>query len=164
MLKVFWLRAIYNQEVADRLNLEEKFADEYARCLEDDVFFKADTLEEVAEHYGINAENLVETMDKYNEGIENNNDEFGRTTSMVTMKEGPWFILEGVVSVHHTMGGVEINENAEVLDTEGNVMPGLFAAGEVTGSIHGNNRVGTCAIADITVFGRIAGRNAAAAK
>lgn len=96
--------AIYNQEVADRLNLEEKFADEYARCLEDGVFFKADTLEEVAEHYGINAENLVETMDKYNEGIENNTDEFGRTTSMVTMKEGPWFILEGVVSVHHTMG------------------------------------------------------------
>lgn len=156
--------AIYNQEVADRLNLEEKFADEYARCLEDGVFFKADTLEEVADHYGINAENLVETMAKYNEGIENNNDEFGRTTSMVTMKEGPWFILEGVVSVHHTMGGVEINENAEVLDVEGNVMPGLFAAGEVTGSIHGNNRVGTCAIADITVFGRIAGRNAAAAK
>ena len=156
--------AIYNQEVADRLNLEEKFADEYARCLEDGVFFKADTLEEVAEHYGINAENLVETMDKYNEGIENNPDEFGRTPSMVTMKEGPWFILEGVVSVHHTMGGVEINENAEVLDTKGNVMPGLFAAGEVTGSVHGNNRVGTCAIADITVFGRIAGRNAAAAK
>ena len=156
--------AIYNQEVADRLNLEEKFADEYARCLEDGVFFKADTLEEVADHYGINTENLVETMAKYNEGIENNNDEFGRTTSMVTMKEGPWFILEGVVSVHHTMGGVEINENAEVLDVEGNVMPGLFAAGEVTGSIHGNNRVGTCAIADITVFGRIAGRNAAAAK
>ena len=132
--------------------------------MEDGVFFKADTLEEVADHYGINAENLVETMAKYNEGIENNNDEFGRKTSMVTMKEGPWFILEGVVSVHHTMGGVEINENAEVLDVEGNVMPGLFAAGEVTGSIHGNNRVGTCAIADITVFGRIAGRNAAAAK
>ena len=103
-------------------------------------------------------------MDKYNEGIKNNNDEFGRTTSMVTMEEGPWFILKGVVSVHHTMGGVEINENAEVLNTDGNVIPGLFAAGEVTGGIHGNNRVGTCAISDIVVFGRIAGRNAAAAK
>ncbi len=156
--------AIYNQAVADRLNLEEKFADEYARCLEDGVFYKADTLEEVAEHFGINGENLVETMKKYNEGITNNTDEFGRVTSMVTMEEGPWFILEGVVSVHHTMGGVEINENAQVLDIEGNIIPGLYAAGEVTGGIHGNNRVGTCAIADITVFGRIAGRSAAASK
>ena len=155
--------AIYNQAVADRLNMEEKFADEYAKCLADGVYFKADTLEEVAEHFGINAENLVATMDKYNEGIKNNNDEFGRTTSMVTMEEGPWFILEGVVSVHHTMGGVEINENTEVLDAEGNVIPGLYAAGEVCGGIHGNNRVGTCAISDITVFGRIAGQNAAKA-
>lgn len=101
-------------------------------------------------------------MDKYNEGIKNNNDEFGRTTSMVTMEEGPWFILKGVVSVHHTMGGVEINENAEVLNTKGKVIEGLFAAGEVTGSVHGNNRVGTCAISDITVFEHIAGKNAAA--
>lgn len=153
--------AIYNQEVADRMQLEEKFADEYAKCLEGGVFFKADTLEEIAEHYGINAENLVKTMDKYNQGIESNTDEFGRVTSMVTMKEGPWFILEGVVSVHHTMGGVEINENAQVLDGKGNVIQNLFAAGEVTGGIHGNNRVGTCAISDITVFGRIAGINAA---
>ena len=154
--------AIYNQAVADRLNLEEKFADEYAKCLADDVFFKADTLEEVAEHFGINAENLVATMDDYNNGIINNNDKFGRTTSMVAMTEGgPWYILKGVVSVHHTMGGVEINTNAEVLDTNGNVIPGLFAAGEVAGGVHGNNRVGTCAISDITVFGRIAGTNAA---
>lgn len=156
--------AIYNQAVADRLNLEEEFADEYARCLEGGVFYKADTLEEVADYFGINAKNLVKTMDKYNEGIKNNNDEFGRTTSMVTMEEGPWFILKGVVSVHHTMGGVEINENAEVLNTKGKVIEGLFAAGEVTGSVHGNNRVGTCAISDITVFGRIAGKNAAANK
>lgn len=154
--------AIYNQAVADRLNLEEEFAEEYARCLEGGVFYKADTLEEVAEYFNINAQNLVETMDKYNEGIKNNNDEFGRTTSMVTMEEGPWFILKGVVSVHHTMGGVEINPNAEVINTNGDVIEGLFAAGEVTGSVHGNNRVGTCAIADITVFGRIAGQNAAA--
>ncbi len=83
---------------------------------------------------------------------------------MVTMEEGPWFILKGVVSVHHTMGGVEINENAEVMKANGDVIPGLYAAGEVTGGVHGNNRVGTCAISDITVFGRIAGRNAAQAK
>ena len=153
--------AIYNQEVADRLHLEEKFKDEYAKTLADGVFFKADTLEEIANHFGINAANLVKTMDAYNKGIENNNDEFGRKTSMVTMKSGPWFILKGVVSVHHTMGGVEINEKAQVLDVNGKPIPGLYAAGEVTGGIHGNNRVGTCAISDIVVFGRIAGKNAA---
>ena len=126
--------AIYNQAVADRLHLEEEFA----------------------EHFGINAENLVATMDKYNEGIKNNNDEFGRTTSMVPMEEGPWSILEGAVSVHHTMGGVEINENAEVLNTEGKVIEGLFAAGEVTGGIHGGNRLGGNAIVEIFVSGRTA--------
>lgn len=157
--KVF---AIYNQEVADRLNMEEKFAGEYEQCLKDGVFFKADTLEEIAKHFGINEKNLVETMKKYNEYMEAGKDpEFNRKTSMVTMKEGPWFILEGVVSVHHTMGGVMIDEQARVLDASKNPIPGLYAAGEVTGSIHGNNRVGTFAISEIVVFGRIAGKNVA---
>ncbi len=157
--------AIYNQEVADRLNMEEKFADEYAKCLDGGVYFKADTLEEVAEYFEINAENLVNTMDNYNtymtEGVDL---EFGRTTAMVPMNEGPWFILKGIVSVHHTMGGVMIDTDAHVLDTEGNIIPSLYAAGEVTGSVHGNNRVGTCAISDITVFGRIAGENVVTGK
>lgn len=157
--------AIYNQEVADRLGLEEKFADEYAKCLEDGVFYKADTLEEIAEHFNINAENLVETMANYNKYMKEGFDpEFGRTTSMVPMNEGPWFILKGVVSVHHTMGGVMIDTDAHVINTEGDIIEGLYAAGEVTGSVHGNNRVGTCAITDITVFGRIAGANAAQGK
>ncbi len=154
--------AIYNQEVADRLNLEKDFADEYARCLEGGVFFKADSLEEIAAKFSINAENLVATMDNYNQYVKDGKDpEFGRTASMVPMEKGPWFILKGVVSVHHTMGGVMIDTQAHVLDTNGKVMEGLYAAGEVTGSVHGNNRVGTCAISDIVVFGRIAGENAA---
>lgn len=157
--------AIYNQEVADRLNLEAKFADEYEKCLEGGVYYKADTLEEIAEYFDINADNLVQTMADYNKYMEAGVDEaFGRTTAMVPMQQGPWFILKGVVSVHHTMGGVMIDTEAHVIDTEGNVMPGLYAAGEVTGSVHGNNRVGTCAISDITVFGRIAGENAATGK
>jgi succinate dehydrogenase/fumarate reductase flavoprotein subunit len=150
--------AIYNQEVADRLNMEEKFADEYAKCLDGGVYYKADALEEVAEYFEINADNLVQTMDSYNKYMTEGVDpEFGRTTSMVPMNGGPWFILKGVVSVHHTMGGV-------MIDTEGNIISGLYAAGEVTGSVHGNNRVGTCAISDITVFGRIAGENVATDK
>lgn len=154
--------AIYNQEVADRLKLEEQFKSEYEKCLKDGVFFKADTLKEVADHFGINAKNLEETMNNYNKYMEEGKDpEFGRTEAMVPMHKGPWFILEGVVSVHHTMGGVAIDENAHALDNNGKVIPGLYAAGEVTGSVHGNNRVGTCAISDIVVFGRIAGKNAA---
>ncbi len=157
--------AIYNQEVADRLEMEEKFADEYKQCLEGGVFYKADTLEEVAKYFGINSENLVKTMDNYNKYMTQGEDtEFGRTTSMVPMNEGPWFILKGVVSVHHTMGGVMIDEEAHVLNQSGDAIEGLYAAGEVTGSVHGNNRVGTCAITDIVVFGRIAGENAAQGK
>ena len=64
--------------------------------------------------------------------------------------------------VHHTMGGLKINTNTEVLDTSGNVIPGLYAAGEVTGGVHGANRLGGNAVADIIVFGRIAGQQAAA--
>ena len=65
-------------------------------------------------------------------------------------------------AIHHTMGGLKINTKAQVLTTENEVIPGLYAAGEVTGDIHGTNRLGSDAIADITVFGRIAGHNAAA--
>ena len=64
-------------------------------------------------------------------------------------------------SVHHTMGGLKINANAQVLSTENAIIPGLFACGEVTGGIHGSNRLGGNAITDIMVFGRIAGQNAA---
>lgn len=157
-----YVYAIYNQEVADRLNMEEKFAAEYAKCLEDGVFYKAETLEEIADYFEIDATNLVETMNNYNKYMTEGLDpEFNRTTSMVPMNKGPWFILKGVVSVHHTMGGVMIDTESHVLNADGKVIQGLYAAGEVTGSVHGNNRVGTCAITDITVFGRIAGKNAA---
>lgn len=58
-------------------------------------------------------------------------------------------------------GGAKINTKAQVLDRDGNVIPGLYAAGEVTGGIHGSNRIGGNAIADIFTFGRIAGEGAA---
>ena len=70
--------------------------------------------------------------------------------------------IKVTAGVHHTMGGLTINTNTEVLDTNGNVIPGLFAAGEVTGGVHAENRLGGNAVADFTVFGRIAG--AAASK
>ncbi len=125
---------------------------------------KADTLEEAAEFFGIDAEALVETVEKYNSYVDSGVDEdFGRGSLNGKIETAPFYIVVATPAVHHTMGGVQINTDAEVIDTDGNVIDGLYAAGEVTGGIHGTNRLGSCAIADITVFGRIAGANAAAA-
>lgn len=133
--------------------------------------YKADTLEELAEQIGVPAENLVATVEEYNRhclggDLEGQADEFGRTLFTDTDKvnnginDGPFYAAERVPTVHHTMGGVRISNNTEVIDTEGNVIPGLYAAGEVTGGIHGSNRLGGNALTDTVVFGRIAGKNA----
>lgn len=133
--------------------------------------YKADTLEELAEKIGVPAENLTATVEEYNRhclggDLEGQADEFGRTLFTDTDKvnnginDGPFYAAERVPTVHHTMGGVKINTNTEVIDTEGNVIPGLYAAGEVTGGIHGSNRLGGNALTDTVVFGRIAGKNA----
>lgn len=133
--------------------------------------YKADTLEELAEKIGVPAENLVASVEEYNRhclggDLEGQPDEFGRTLFTDTDKvnnginDGPFYAAERVPTVHHTMGGVKINTNTEVIDKDGNVIPGLYAAGEVTGGIHGSNRLGGNALTDTVVFGRIAGKNA----
>ncbi len=135
--------------------------------------YKADTIEELAEMIGVPVENLVATVEEYNKyclggELEGKADEFGRTLFVDTeqvhngINDGPFYAAERVPTVHHTMGGVEINTNTEVIDVDGNVIPGLYAAGEVTGGIHGANRLGGNALTDTVVFGRIAGANAAA--
>ncbi len=124
--------------------------------------FKGDTLEELAEEIGVNPENLVAAVNKFNEAVENGGpDEFGRTLFQWKLDTAPFYAGARVPTVHHTMGGIEINEKAEVLDANGNVIPGLYAAGEVTGGIHGANRLGGNALADVNVFGKIAGESAA---
>ena len=128
-------------------------------------------IEELAEQIGVPAENLVKAVEEYNRhcqggDLEGQEDEFGRVLFTDTDKinnginNAPFYAAERVPTVHHTMGGVKINVNAEVIDTEGNVIPGLFAAGEVTGGIHGSNRLGGNALTDTVVFGRIAGKSA----
>ena len=87
-------------------------------------------------------------------------DEFGRTLYKTPIDTAPFYAAARVPTVHHTMGGVRINVNAQVLDENGNVIPGLYAAGEVTGGIHGSNRLGGNALTDTVVFGRIAGESA----
>ncbi|MFK8243676.1 MULTISPECIES: flavocytochrome c [unclassified Facklamia] len=127
--------------------------------------FKADTLEELAEQIGVDPEAFVASVEEFNKAVDGEiSDPFGRTLFDKKIDTAPFYAGARVPTVHHTMGGVVINENAEVLDTNGNIIPGFFAAGEVTGGIHGTNRLGGNALADITVFGRIAGENAAKAE
>lgn len=124
--------------------------------------FKGDTLEELAAQIGVDTDNLVAAVESFNAAVEAGGpDAFGRTLFDRKIEKAPFYAAPRVPTVHHTMGGVEINENAEVLDASGNPIPGFYAAGEVTGGIHGANRLGGNALADIAVFGRIAGRNAA---
>lgn len=125
--------------------------------------YKADTLEELAQKAGINGKNLVETVKRWNEFCKKGTgDEMGRPTCMDDHRldeGGPYYATLMTPSVHHTMGGVTINKKAQVLNEAGNIIPGLYAAGEVTGGIHGTNRVGCNAVPDALVFGRIAALN-----
>lgn len=154
---MFW-----DQSAMDDSGVDKKHKEEYEGLLERGLLVKADTIEEAAKHFGIDAEALKETVKKYNEYAKNGKDlEFNKRGELVPFTDGPYYIMKSIPAVHHTMGGVKINTEAQVIDKEGNPIKGLYAAGEVTGDIHGTNRLGSCAIADIVVFGRIAGENAA---
>lgn len=135
----------------------------YAEEVEKGNMFVADTLEELAEKTGMNPDNLVAAVEEYNKNVDEGatSDSLGRTTFVNKIENGPFIAVPRKPSAHHTMGGVEINTDTQVLDTEGNVIAGLYAAGEVTGGIHGGNRLGGNAIVDTVVFGKTAGENAA---
>ena len=120
------------------------------------------TVEELAGKIGVDAKGLVETMAKYNGYVKAGEDkDFGKTALPRELVKAPFYAIEVSPAVHHTMGGVRINTNAEVLTADGKVIPGLFAAGEITGGVHGANRIGGNAVTDITVYGKTAGENAA---
>ena len=116
------------------------------------------TYEELAKAMGVDEAALAETMNNWNGYVEAKNDpDFGRTSFANPLNTAPYYAIKVTAGVHHTMGGLKINPNTEVLNENGEVIPGLFAAGEVTGGVHGANRLGGNAVADFTVFGRIAG-------
>ena len=117
-----------------------------------------ETYEELGKAMGVDAAAFAETMEKWNGYVEAKNDpDFGRTSFANPLNTAPYYAVKVTAGVHHTMGGLKINANTEVLNEKGEVIPGLFAAGEVTGGVHGANRLGGNAVADFTVFGRIAG-------
>ena len=154
---------LWGQEVETVGNMTQEHSKEFEQWQKDDLLYVAESIEDAAQHYGIDPAALKATVDAYNASIADGVDEdFNRGGALRTLAEGPFYIQKVIPSAHHTMGGLTINTDAQVLDTDGNPIPGLYAAGEVTGGIHGTNRLGGNAITDLVVFGRIAGRNVVA--
>ncbi|SJZ80964.1 fumarate reductase flavoprotein subunit [Anaerorhabdus furcosa] len=141
------------------------FNESINQLVKDGRAFKGDTLEELAEQIGVDPANLVKAVEGFNTHVADKSaDEFGRTLYQDPIDQGPYYAGARIPTVHHTMGGVKINTDAQVISTTGDIIPGLYAAGEVTGGIHGANRLGGNALTDTVVFGRIAGASAAQAK
>ena len=124
---------------------------------------KCDTIADVAKLIGVDPKVVQASFDQYHKAFDNKKDDlFGRPEMLIRMDQAPYFVAEVTPGIHHTMGGVKIDPQAEVLTPEKKPIPGLFAAGEVTGGVHGGNRIGGNAVADIVTFGRISGNSAAA--
>lgn len=143
----------------NNLRTHKKAIDKYVNK---GIVTEAATLDEMAETLGMDGETLKETITQYNAVVRGEtSDSLGRETGLeMEMVEASFFAIKVSPGIHHTMGGVHINTDAEVIDTEGNAITGLWAAGEVTGGVHGANRLGGNAVADIVIFGRVAGSNA----
>jgi len=145
---------------AARMKLPELYRAEIERGREQGVIATG-SLEKCALNFGLPLGEMRGSISRFNAMVAAGRDEdFGRD-DLKAIDDGPYIMLACVVSVHHTMGGVKISAGARVLDGAGTPIRGLYAAGEVTGGIHGVNRLGSAALVDGVVFGRIAGRNAA---
>ena len=134
-----------------------------AKYIEQGMAVTGDTYEALAEAMNVDAEAFVKTMETWNAAVASGEDaEFGRNNGMdADLSTAPFYAIQIAPGIHHTMGGIRINTNTEVIDTDGNIIPGLYAAGETTGGVHGGNRIGGNAVCDFVVFGRIAGAQAA---
>ena len=121
-----------------------------------------DSYDALAEAIGAPADAFAATMEKWNACVAGKEDaDFGRLSFTNPLDQAPYYAIKVQPGVHHTMGGIRIDDQAQVLKADGSVIPGLYAAGEVTGGVHGNNRLGGNAVADFVIFGRIAGASAA---
>jgi fumarate reductase flavoprotein subunit len=134
-----------------------------AKYIEQGMAVTGDTYEALAGAMNVDADAFVKTMETWNEAVATGEDkEFGRNNGMdADLSTAPFYAIQIAPGIHHTMGGVKIDTATRVIDTEGKPIPGLFAAGETTGGVHGGNRIGGNAVCDFVVFGRIAGANAA---
>lgn len=148
---------------------DQRIVDDLASCkkyIQNGLTVQADTYEGLAEAMGLTGEaidNFVTTMETWNASVAAGVDEaFGRNNGMdEDLSTAPYYAIKIAPGIHHTMGGLKIDTEAQVISTEGEAIPGLYAAGETTGGVHGGNRIGGNAVCDFVVFGRIAGQNAA---
>lgn len=149
-----WL--IIDQEMADASKVIQGY-------INNGYTVTGETYEDLAAAMEVDPAAFAETMDKWNACVDAKEDaEFGRTSFVKKLENGPFYAILVQPGIHHTMGGLTINPSAEVLTgVDGDVIPGLYAAGEVTGGVHGGNRLGGNAVADFVIFGRIAGQSAA---
>ena len=116
------------------------------------------TMDEIAQKMGVDAATLKASLDAWKQGKAAGKDAFGRANMPRDLDKGPFYAIMITPAVHHTMGGIKIDPKTQVYNAKGQVIPGLFAAGEITGGVHGANRLGGNAQADIVTFGRIAGQ------
>lgn len=145
---------VFDQNVRDNLSAINGY-------YEKGYLIEAQTIEELAEKLGTPVEELTNTISTYNGYVNSGVDaDFARESMESTVEMAPFYAIEVAPAIHHTMGGVKIDTDTHVYTNNGEYINGLFAAGEVTGGVHGANRLGGNAMADITVFGKIAGQNA----
>ena len=121
---------------------------------------KGETLDELAGKMGVPADKLKASLEAWKQGKAAGKDAFGRADMPRNLDQAPFYAIMVTPAVHHTMGGVKIDPKTQVYNTKGQIIPGYFAAGEITGGVHGGNRLGGNAQADIVTFGRIAGQQA----
>ena len=155
---------LWNDNIGKISNTVKAHANEYEAFTKQGVMTTCDDLKCIADFTKIPFDQLQKTVKRVSDMAGKGNDkDFNHRSGLVDMQQGKYYVIKAVPSTHHTMGGVRINEKAEALTAEGKVIPGLWAAGEVTGVTHGTNRLGGNAYTDIIVFGRIAGEAAAKA-
>lgn len=153
---------LWGQEVESNGHMTQIHKNEFENLKKSGLLFEANSIEELAEKTKIDVSTLKKTLETYNKYVAMGSDpEQKRGGKLRPITKGPFYIQKVAPATHHTMGGVAINSKTQVLNEQGKVIQHLFAAGEVTGGIHGTNRLGGNAITDIVVFGRIAGENAA---
>lgn len=134
-------------------------------CIDAGVCHTFDDLEQIADKYNLPKDEFLAQMEQYNQMVKaGTDDQFGKTIpeDAVPVDEPPFYVTRRWPKVHHTMGGVKTDAECRVLDLHLQPIPGLYAAGEVTGGVHGACRLGSCATADCLVNGRIAGQNVVA--
>lgn len=147
---------VFDQGVRESLKAIENYA-------KHNLLTEAQSLDELSKKLGIDSGRFEKTIKRWNSFVAEKNDkDFGRNKKSMdrALDKAPYYAIEVEPAIHHTMGGLKINSSAQVMNKSGNVIPGLYAAGEVTGGVHGANRLGGNAVADICIFGKIAADSA----